>query len=111
MGAADFDAKSRKIRHVTLPIDDDDDIANKRYVLQSVKILKDRQVKIEKKIAMLQNSIQIMINELQNIQQVTTINKEYVSHTMMSEKKVLRSVGWRIKCTLRREEIFHEDAS
>jgi len=46
MGATDFDAKSRKIRHVALPVDD---AANKRYVLQSVKILKDRQDEIEKK--------------------------------------------------------------
>jgi len=73
MGATDFDAKSRKIRRVALPVDDDD-AANKRYVLQSVKILKDRQDKIEKKIATLQNNMQIMINELQKIQQVTTIN-------------------------------------
>jgi len=72
MGAADFDAKSRKIKRVALPVDDDD---NKRYVLQSVKILKDRQDEIEKKIATLQNNMQIMINELQKIQQVTTINK------------------------------------
>jgi len=73
MGATDFDAKSRKIRRVALPVDDDD-AANKRYVLQSMKILKDRQDKIEKKIVTLQNNMQIMINELQKIQQVTTIN-------------------------------------
>jgi len=49
MGAADFDAKLRKIRRVALPVDDDD-VANERYVLQSVKILKDRQDEIEKNI-------------------------------------------------------------
>jgi len=48
---------------------------NKRYVLQSVKILKDRQDEIKKKIATLQNTMHIMINELQKIQQVITINK------------------------------------
>jgi len=48
MGADDFDAKSRKIKRVALLVDDDD-VANKRYVLQSVKILKDRQNEIEKK--------------------------------------------------------------
>jgi len=73
MVATDFDAKSHKIRRVALP--DDDDVANKliiinAYMLQSVKILKDRQDEIEKKIAMLQNNMQIMINELQKIQQV-----------------------------------------
>jgi len=40
MSATDFDAKSRKIRRIELPVDDD--VANKRYVLQSWKILKDR---------------------------------------------------------------------
>jgi len=45
---ADFDAKSRKIRRIALPVDNDD-VANKRYVLQSVKILKDRQDKMEKR--------------------------------------------------------------
>jgi len=73
MGAADFDAKSRKIKCVALPVNDDD-VINKCYVLQSVKILKDRQ-EIVKKIATLQNNMQIMINELQKIQQVTNINK------------------------------------
>jgi len=69
--AVNFDAKSHKIRRVVLPVDDD--IANKRYVLQSVKILKDRQDEIEKKFATLQNHMQIMINEFQKIQQVTII--------------------------------------
>jgi len=35
MSAVDFDAKSCKIKRVALPVDD---VANKRYVLQSVKI-------------------------------------------------------------------------
>jgi len=40
-GAADFDAKSRKIRRVALPVGDGN-VANKRYVLQRVQILKDQ---------------------------------------------------------------------
>jgi len=59
MGAADFDAKSRRIRRVALLIDDDD-VANKCYMLQSVKILKARQDEIERKIATLQNNMQII---------------------------------------------------
>jgi len=75
MGAADFDAKSCKIRRVALLVDNGD-VANKHYVctLQSVQILKDQQNEINKKLAMLQNNMQIMISELQKIQQVTTLN-------------------------------------
>jgi len=46
------DAKSCKIKHIALP--DDGDAANKRYVLQSMQILKDWQNEIEKKIATFQ---------------------------------------------------------
>jgi len=46
--AADFDAKSHKIRRVALPIDDGDAV-NKRYMQQSMQILKDRQDEIERK--------------------------------------------------------------
>ena len=52
--AADFDAKSRKIRRVALPVND---TANKRYVQQSVQDLKDRLNEIEKKIVALQNNV------------------------------------------------------
>jgi len=45
IGAIDFYAKLLQIIHIALPVDDDDDVANKRYVLQSVKILKDRRNK------------------------------------------------------------------
>ena len=69
--ATDFDAKSRKIRHVALPVDDGD-VANKRYVQQTIQILKDRQDELERKMAVFQNNIQITLNELQKaIQQVT----------------------------------------
>jgi len=47
MGAADFDAKSRKIRRVALPADDGN-VASKRFVLQSVQILEDRQDEIDR---------------------------------------------------------------
>jgi len=50
MGTADIDAKSRKIRCVALPDVDNDDVAKKRYVIQSVKILKDRQDENEKEL-------------------------------------------------------------
>jgi len=60
--AVDFDAKSRKIRHVALLVDDD--AANRRYVQQSIQILKDRQIKIKRKMMELQNNMQIMFNEL-----------------------------------------------
>jgi len=58
--AANFDARSRKIRRVALPVDDND-AANKQYVLQSVQILKDRQDEIEKKIVELQDNVRILM--------------------------------------------------
>jgi len=48
--ATDFDARLCKIRHIALPVDHDDDVANKRFVQQSMRILKDWQDEIEKKI-------------------------------------------------------------
>jgi len=47
MGTANFNAKLRKIRRVALPVDDGD-VANKRYVLQSVQILKDQHDELTK---------------------------------------------------------------
>ncbi|KYN27501.1 hypothetical protein ALC57_03110 [Trachymyrmex cornetzi] len=61
---ADFDAKSRKIRRVALPVDDAD-AANKRYVQQSVQDLKDRLNEIERKIAALQNNVQVLLKEFE----------------------------------------------
>ena len=61
---ANFDAKSCKIRHVVLPVDDGD-AANKRYVQQSIQILKDHQDEIERKIVTLQNKVEIMLNKIQ----------------------------------------------
>jgi len=48
--ANDFNAKSCKIKRIALPVDDSD-AANKRYLLQNIQILKDRQNEIERKIA------------------------------------------------------------
>ncbi|KYN20113.1 hypothetical protein ALC57_07541 [Trachymyrmex cornetzi] len=62
--AADFDAKSRKIRRVALPVDDAD-AANKRYVQQSVQDLKDRLNETERKITVLQNNVQVLLKEFE----------------------------------------------
>ncbi|KYM95352.1 hypothetical protein ALC62_14003 [Cyphomyrmex costatus] len=63
-GLLDFDAKSRKIRRLALPVDDTD-AANKRYVQQSVQDLKDRLDEIERKITSFQNNVQIMLNDFE----------------------------------------------
>src|SRR5215831_930101 len=69
--ATDFDARSRKIQRVALPVDDNDAV-NKQYVQQNVQILKNRQDKTEKKNAELQNNVQVLMKEFQSIRQVTT---------------------------------------
>jgi len=61
--ATDFDARLCKIRRVALPVDDD--VVDKRFVQQSMQILKDRQDEIEKKITSLQNISQIMLKYVQ----------------------------------------------
>jgi len=63
---ADFDAKSRKIRRIALPVDNSD-ATNKRYVQQSVQHLKDRLNEIERKIAVLQNNVQVILNEFEKM--------------------------------------------
>jgi len=66
--ATDFNARLCKIRRVALSVDDDD-VVNKRFVQQSMKILKDRQDEIEKKITLFQINRQFMLKYVQeNIQ-------------------------------------------
>jgi len=64
--ATDFDARLCKIRRVALPVDDDD-VVNKRFVQQSMRILKGWQDEIEKKITSLQINRQIMLKYVQEI--------------------------------------------
>lgn len=65
MVTTDFDAKSLKIRHVALPVDDGDAV-NKLYVQQNVQILKNRQDELEKEIAAdVADNIQYMQQNMQ----------------------------------------------
>ena len=67
--AADFDARSRKIRRVAQP-ESDTDAVNKRYVETSVNFLRDRQEEYEKKLTALEINMQtlrITIEELRKI--------------------------------------------
>jgi len=67
--AADFDARSRKIRRVAQP-EADTDAANKRYVETSVNLLRDRQEEHEKKLTTLDINMQtlrIVIEELRQM--------------------------------------------
>jgi len=61
---ADFDTRLCKIRRVALLVDDDD-VANKRFVQQSMQILRDRQNEIENKLDTLQSSTTISLNYVQ----------------------------------------------
>jgi len=49
---------------IALPVDDDD-VANKRFVQQSMQILKDRQNEIQNKLDSLQSSATILLNYMQ----------------------------------------------
>jgi len=62
--AIHFDARLCKIRRVALPVDDND-VVNKRFVQQSMQILKDWQDEIEKKITSLQTNRQFMQKYMQ----------------------------------------------
>jgi len=64
----DFDARLCKIRCVILTVDDDD-AANKRFVQQSMQILKDRQNEIESTLESLQSSANISLNYMQQSKQ------------------------------------------
>jgi hypothetical protein len=64
--ATDFDAKSRKIRRLALPVDDSD-AANKGYVQQSVHDLKIRLDDIEIRMASFQKNVQIALNEIEEM--------------------------------------------
>jgi len=65
----EFDAQTRKIRRVAQP-EGDDDAANKLYVEQSVKILRDRQGEIYEKLIAFEKDMQTLqtaINELRRV--------------------------------------------
>lgn len=71
--ASDFDAKSRKICRVATP-EADSDAANKRYVEQCIKNLKDLQDDFEKRLAMFERHIyalRVNINEVRTMLQPT----------------------------------------
>jgi len=59
--ATDFDARLCKIRRVTLPVDDDD-VANKQLVQQSMQVLKNRLDEIESKLESLRSNADILLN-------------------------------------------------
>jgi len=58
--ATDFNARLCKIRRIALPVHDDN-VANKRFVQQSMQILKDRQNEIEDKLDSFQSSATISL--------------------------------------------------
>jgi len=69
----EFDAETRKIRRVAQP-EDDDDAANKLYVEQSVKILRDRQGEIYERLIAFEKDMQTLqtaVNELRRVNHTT----------------------------------------
>jgi len=67
----DFDARLCKIRRVALP-EDDDDVANKRFVQQSMQNLKDQQTEIDSKLESLRSNATISMNYMQQSLQTFT---------------------------------------
>lgn len=64
----DFDARSRKIRHVAQP-QFDSDAANKLYVENSIDIIRERQETIEKRLDLIQQEMLTVRNEIHKIYQ------------------------------------------
>lgn len=71
MVAANYDAKSRKIQRVAPPVDDSD-VANKWYVQESMKILKDRQDEFDRKVNEFQHNMQILKDQLNKLERDIT---------------------------------------
>lgn len=73
--ATDFDARSRKICRVALPVDDND-AANKLYVEQYVKTLTNRQGEFNEKLVDLENRVQALWLVISELQGATTAVNE-----------------------------------
>jgi len=85
--AADYDARSRKVKRVAEPTDDGD-AANKRYVQQNVNILKDRLEKLDKKIERLEKqNVRILKDYLEEFNKKT----EILESTMRTILNTIRS--------------------
>lgn len=79
--ASDFDAKLRKIRHVAPP-ELASDAANKLYVENSIKTIRERQENIDKRLNSFQHEIHALQNEIRKILQ-------YVQHTEILSTEVV----------------------
>jgi len=62
--AVDFDAKSREIRRLALSVDNADAANDMQWNVQD---LKDHLNEIERKIAALQNNVQVMLNKFEKM--------------------------------------------
>jgi len=81
--ATDFDARLCKIRRVALSIDDND-VANKHFVQQSMQILKDRQDKIESKLGLLQSNADVSLNYMQQSMQTFKVQLNEIEKKMIT---------------------------
>ena len=68
MTGEDFNAKSRKIRHVAQPTADTDAV-NKLYVEKSIKLLREQQEELERKLVVFQRDMLTLQSSVQKISQ------------------------------------------
>lgn len=70
VAGADFDAKSRKIRRVAQPTADSDAV-NKLYMEKSIKLLREQQEELERKLVVFQRDMMTLQNSVQKISQAS----------------------------------------
>jgi len=79
--ATDYDAKSRKIRHVAQP---EADTANKLYVEQYLKIAKNQQRESDEKLTAIEKDVRALQAAINELSRATTTESETVQERLVN---------------------------